>query len=293
MTFVYRDYDQQALDLQYNNQAHVADPKRFLDWYVSASASARERVKHRGEVAYGALPDERLDIFFPVGAGAEERRPVVVFIHGGAWRNLDRARSSFAAPTFTSVGALYVALGFSRMPMAGSLDEMVAQVRRALAWLYEHIGAYGGDCLRLHLIAHSSGAHLAGMMLGTDWPSLFGLPEQIVHSAVFVSGIYDLEPVRLSSRNELLKLDRASEIRNSPCRNLPGKAPPLLIAFGEKDTAEFRRQAHDFANLYRRRALETTELLEIPGVNHYETIEMLTDLNSLLSRAAIRKFHLA
>jgi arylformamidase len=141
-------------------------------------------------------------------------------------------------------------------------------------------------------MAHSSGAHLAGMAIGADWPRLFGLPQQIIRSAVLVSGIYDLEPVRLSSRNEMLRLDRASELRNSPCRNLPPKGPPLLIAFGEKDTAEFRRQAQEFAGLYARRS-GTVELVQLAGVNHYETIETLTVPDSVLSRAALRMFELA
>jgi arylformamidase len=258
VTFVYRDYDQQALDLQYNNQAQVADPKRYLNWYVTESEKARARVKHRRDVAYGALPDEKLDIFMPDDASASDRRPVVVF---------------------------------SRMPAAGSLDEMVAQVRTAIAWLYERIGEHGGDRERLHLIGHSSGAHLVATALGAEWPRLYGFPEQIVRSAVLVSGIYDLEPVRLSFRNEMLKLDRAAEIRNSPCRNLPAKPPRLLIAFGEKDTAEFCRQAQDFAALYGRRT-SSVQVLELTRLNHYETIETLTVPDSQLTRATCRIFEL-
>jgi arylformamidase len=291
MPVVYRDYDQNALDLQYNNQAQVSDPARYLNWYVTESEKARVRIKHRRDVAYGGLPDEKLDIFMPEGANAADRRPVLVFVHGGAWRNLDRTSSSFAAETFTSRGALYVALGFSRMPAAGSLDEMVAQVRAALAWLYDHIGEHGGDRERLHIVAHSSGAHLAAMAIGTNWPRLYGLPEQIVCSAMLVSGIYDLEPVRLSFRNEMLKLDRAAEIRNSPCRNLPHNEPPLLIAYGEYDTAEFKRQAREFFALWQRR-YANSELLQLTGLNHYETIESITQPESVLARAAFRLFSL-
>jgi arylformamidase len=291
VTLVYREYDQQALDLQYNNQAQVADPKRYLNWYVTESEKVRARVKHRRDIAYGSLPDEKLDIFMPDNVVASDRCPVVIFVHGGAWRNLERSSSSFAAETFTSRGALYIALGFSRMPAAGSLDEMVAQVRTAIAWLCEHIAEYGGDRDRLHLIGHSSGAHLAAMALATDWSRLYALTEQIVHSAVLVSGIYDLEPVRLSFRNEMLRLDRAAEIRNSPCRNLPVRPPRLLISFGEKDTAEFHRQAHNFAGLYRRRTA-SVELLELAGLNHYETIETLTSSDSQLTRETCRIFEL-
>ncbi len=289
MTLVYRDFDQQALDFQYNNQAQVADPKRYIDWYRTASETARARVAHLSDIAYSNSPDERLDIFLPAGVSKSDRRPVVVFLHGGAWRNLDRANSSFPAETFTARGTLYVAVGFSRMPAAGSIDEMVAQVRAALAWLWLNIENYGGDRNRLHLAGHSSGAHLGAMALGTDWSGLHGIPPGVVRSAVLVSGIYDLEPVRLSYRNEILKLDRAAEIRNSPCRNLPVNGSPVLIGYGEFDTAEFRRQANDFEAVWQR-CYGNAGRIELAGLNHYETIETLTDPESPLSRAVMRWF---
>lgn len=289
MTLVYRDLDQQALDFQYNNQAQVADPKRYIDWYRTASEAARARVAYIGDIAYGDLPDERLDIFRPTGATNYDRRPVVVFLHGGAWRNLDLVGSSFPAETFTARGALYVAVGFSCMPAAQSLDEMIAQVRTALAWLWFNIESHGGDRNRLHLAGHSSGAHLAALALGTDWPGLHGIPPGPVRSAVLVSGIYDLEPVRLSYRNQMLKLDRAAEIRNSPCRNLPVSGLPVLIGCGEFDTAEFKRQARDFEAVWQR-CYGNAGSIEFAGLNHYETIETLVDPGSQLSRATFRWF---
>jgi arylformamidase len=289
VTLVYRDFDQQALDFQYNNQAQVADPKRYIDWYATASGTARARVTHLRDIAYAGLPDERLDIFLPAGASKNDRRPVVVFLHGGAWRNLNLANSSFPAEAFTARGTLYVAVGFSCMPAAGSLDEMVAQVRTALAWLWLNIESYGGDRNRLHLVGHSSGAHLGAMALCTDWPRLYGIPSGLVRSAVLVSGIYDLEPVRLSYRNEMLKLDRAAEIRNSPCRNLPVGGLPVLIGYGEFDSAEFRRQAHDFEAVWQR-CYGNAGRIELAGLNHFETIETLTDPESRLSRATIKWF---
>ncbi len=283
---VYRDFDQQALDFQYNNQAQVADPKRYIAWYRTASEKARARVPHLLDIAYASSPDERLDIFLPDGISKSDRRPIVVFLHGGAWRNLDLACSSFPAETFTACGALYVAIGFSCMPAAVSIDNMVAQVRAALAWLWLNIESYGGDRNRLHIVGHSSGAHLGAMALGTDWLRLHGIPSGLVRSAVLVSGIYDLEPVRLSYRNEMLKLDRAAEIRNSPCRNLPMSGPPVLIGYGELDTAEFKRQAHEFEAVWQRSHGNAGRIV-LAGLNHFETIETLVDPESSLSRATL------
>jgi arylformamidase len=286
---VYRDLDQAALDFQYNNQAQVSDPQRYLDWYGRTSEAVRARVAHFGNVAYGSSPDERLDIFQPSGADKSKPFPVVVFVHGGAWRNLDLAGSSFAAETFTAHGALYVALGFTCMPAAGSLDRMVAQVRDAIAWVARHIHDYGGDAKRIYLLGHSSGGHLAGMALVTDWPKLYGLPAELIRGAVLASGIYDLEPVRLSYRNAMLGLDRDAEIRNSPCRNLPAQGAPLLIAHGELETSEFKRQSRVFAGLWQKRFGNCREM-EVQGVNHYEVIETLIDAKSPLARATLAWF---
>ncbi|MGB8513837.1 MAG: hypothetical protein WCE24_13745, partial [Pseudolabrys sp.] len=169
------------------------------------------------------------------------------------------------------------------------LDEMVAQVRTALAWLWLNIEQYGGDCDRLHLVGHSSGAHLSAMAICTDWPRLHGAPAKLLRSAVVISGIYDLEPVRLSFRNEILKLDRAGEIRNSPCHNLPANGVPLLVGYGEFETDEFKRQAKDFAAIWERR-YGNSRLLELQGLNHYETIETITEAKSALSREVFAWF---
>jgi arylformamidase len=289
VTLVFREFDQAALDRQYNNQANVDDPRRYLDWYAPASEAARARVAHLADVAYGHLPEQKLDIFMPPGHSRSDRRPVVAFLHGGAWRALGLKGSSFPAATFTERGALYVAIGFALMPAAGSLDEMVWQCRTALAWLATEIAGHGGDPERIYLIGHSSGGHLAGMVVSTDWARHFSIIKPVVRAAVLVSGLYDLEPVRLSYRNEMLKLDRAAEIRNSPCRNLPKRGPPLLVVHGEHETAEFRRQAQDYAALWKRRH-GNCESIELAGLNHYETIESLTDPASTLSQRTLGWF---
>ena len=291
MTLVYRDLDQAALDFQYNNQAQVADPKRYLDWYRPASENARAKVDHVANVAYGPLPDERLDIFKPTDAQQSDRRPVVIFVHGGAWRQLDLSSSGFAAETFTDRGALYVPVGFASMPAAGTLDEMIAQVRTAIAWTWNNIAAYGGDRDRLYVVGHSSGAHLAAMGAVTDWQRLFGLPAEVVAATALVSGMYDLEPVRLSYRNEMLRLDRAAELRNSPCRNLPSHGPAILVAYGGLETSEFKRQARSFAELWHRR-FGNGRQLEVEGKNHYQLIETLTDSSSVLVKAVMALFEI-
>jgi len=165
---------------------------------------------------------------------------------------------------------------------------MVRQVRRALAWLWRNVGSHGGDPHRLHLIGHSSGAHLSAMAACTEW-GLFGLPNGVLRTAVFISGIYDLEPVRLSFRNDVLKLSVSDAIRNSPCCNLPAEGSPIVVACGELETAEFKRQAKEFAQTWKER-FGNSQLLELPSLNHYETIETFIDQKSTLSRTTFELF---
>lgn len=291
VTRVYRDYDQAGLDFQYDNQAQVPDPRRYLDWYPVASEAARARVPHEAGIAYGPQSAQKLDVFFPDVRSSSRLLPVVVFIHGGAWKALGRTSSSFAAETFTSHGALYVALGFSLMPLAGNLDEMVAQVRSGIAWLHEHIASRGGDPERIHVLGHSSGAHLAAMIAVTDWPRLYSLPSGVVRSVAVISGMYDLEPVRLSYRNTMLNLDRAAEVRNSPARNLPTAGVPLLVGYGELETDEFKRQAIAFHEMWAHR-FGNGRLFMGRRLNHYEIAETLANSTSNLSQLLLRHFEL-
>ena len=283
--------DQGALDYQYNNRAHVPDPQRYLQWYATTSERARARVGHVRDIPYGPLPDQRLDIFMPPGETQRGALPVVIFVHGGAWQHLSLADSSFAAEPFTARGAIYVALGFTRMPSAASLDEMVAQVRAGIAWVWLNIEKYGGNPAEINVLGHSSGAHLTAMAVCADWPRLFGLPQTLIKSAAGVSGLYDLEPVRLSFRNEVLKLDRAAEIRNSPYRNLPAQGAPFLIAYGEGETAEFKRQSEAFYTVWQRR-FQNAQLLELKNMNHYETIESVMDEGTALTESVVDWFAL-
>jgi arylformamidase len=163
---------------------------------------------------------------------------------------------------------------------------MVDQVRRAIAWIYTNADKFGGDSERLFISGHSSGGHLAAVMLTTDWPGRFSLPQAIIKGGLCVSGIYDLHPVRLSARNTFVKLDVQTEIDLSPVRFINRLACPVVIGIGEFESDEFRRQAHMFTAQIKQVGRDVT-LTEAPGLNHFEIIETLADPAGLLSRIAL------
>ncbi len=272
---VYLDYDQAALDRAYDQRAWAANAEDIIARYGSDSAAARRRLRWRS-LAYGAGARESFDLF----PAAAARAPLAVFLHGGAWRSLSKADSSFAAAAFVAAGCHFIALDFDTLP-AVRLPEMAAQIGRALDWIRRHAEAIGGDRRRLWLIGHSSGAHLAATALAA--------PEAAadrVRGAVLVSGSYDLVPVMLSARSAYLKLDAAEVAALSPIRHAGRIRCPVLVACGTRESPEFERQSAAFAAALAA-AGGRVETLTLAGANHFEAALDLARPDSPLFRRTI------
>ena len=225
---------------------------------------------------------ERLD-FFPA---PEQGSPIVIYVHGGAWTDLTKAESAFAAETFVVSGIAFVAIDFGTIPSV-RLPEMVRQVQRAIAWVHRHASEFGGDPDNIHVVGHSSGAHLVAAALTCEWSNLNN-EGAIVRSALCASGAYDLEPVALSHRGRYLKLDQA-EIRTlSPIANVGRLTLPLMIAYGGRESPEFQRQAQAFAT-----ALEEAGRLD--GLyfdsqeDHFTVSATLARKDGFLARAVLKR----
>jgi arylformamidase len=210
----------------------------------------------------------------------------MIFVHGGAWRGQTAAGYAMLAETFVRAGAHLVIPDFATVDqLDGDLAPMVEQVRRAVAWVFEHARDLGGDPGRLYLAGHSSGAHLGGCVVTTDWPAR-GLPSDIIRGAVLASGLYDLRPVRLSKRSEYLRLTDETEAALSPIRHLEQLSTPLILSCGSCETPEFRRQTVDFCRAVEAAGKPTTLLIG-EGYNHFELLETLGNPYGLLGRAAL------
>jgi arylformamidase len=277
---VFLHYDQAELDRQYDQRAWAPNAVEVIRRYTENSDRVRARLGEPDVFAYGPSAAETLDLY----RCPKDNAPIHVFIHGGAWRLLGKRDSAFAAETFVRAGAHFVALDFALLPSV-SLTEMVAQVRRGVAWIHQNAARFGGDPARLHISGHSSGGHLAGCMAVTDWQE-FGLPGDVVKSAVLASGIYDLLPVRLSARNDYVKLDASTEQALSPIRHLRHFTGQAYVACGALESDEFRRQSRALAaalNPLQRAA----PLAEYAGLNHFEVADTLADPHGGLGRAAL------
>jgi arylformamidase len=160
-----------------------------------------------------------------------------------------------------------------------------------VAWVYRNAASFGGDPDRLHVCGHSSGGHLTGVVLTTDW-SEFGLPKDILKGGLTASGMYDLKPVRLSARSRYVKFTDEVEQALSAQRHLDRLACPVIVAYGTCETPEFQRQARDFAAAVKA-AGKPVQLIVGEGYNHFEIQETLGNPYGLLGRAVLEQMGLA
>jgi len=284
---VFLDYDQAALDRAYDQAAWATNREAVLERRAAASAAIRARLGEPQRHAYGPTTIERLQIYPTTVA----RAPVLVFLHGGAWRSGDADSQAYAAETFIQAGAHWVVPDFATVMEVG-LDGMVDQVRRAVAWVARRAADFGGDPARLHVAGHSSGAHLAANVLVTDWLADFGLPADLVKGALCISGMYDLRPVRLSARSSYVRFDDRIEHELSPLRRLERLTCPVTVAYAGRDSPEFQRQSREFAEALERLG-RLRRLVVAPDLNHFEIPETLATPEGLLGREALDLMGLA
>jgi len=285
-TKAFLDYDQAELDRQYDQRAWAPNAVEVINRYAADSEAVRRRLGEPETHPYGEGRAATLDLF----RAHRPHAPIHVFIHGGAWRTLGKRDSAFAAETFVRAGAHFVALGFELLPVA-TLDEMVGQVRSAIAWIFRNADRLGGDPGRIFVSGHSSGAHLAGTVVTTDWRAQFRLPPDVVKGALCISGTYDLEPVRRSARNAYVQLDAGMVDRLSPARHADNIACAVVVGTGEHESDELKRQARDFAALAEGRGVPV-RLIEGAGLNHFEIINTLASPFGLLGRMALQQMGL-
>lgn len=284
---LYRHIPQrQALEREYSPSSCVTDIREFLDAYVSRSEAVRKQLPERRVLAYGESSAEVID-FFPAPAAARPDRkaqPVLVYIHGGYWQELSKDEHSFPAAALHRHGIGYIAVGYGLAP-AASMKEMVDRCRRAIAWVAMHGAQLTIDPTQIHVAGSSAGAHLAAMAGLTQW-SLFGLPRNPIRSLTLLSGIFDLRPLLLTYVNDAVRMNEEDALLSSPQLRidaLQGEFPPSLVAYGDNETAEFKRQSGEFVEALTRKG-HTAILREIAGRNHFDLPFDLAEETTVLGK---------
>ncbi|XP_061625825.1 kynurenine formamidase isoform X1 [Phyllopteryx taeniolatus] len=234
-------------------------------------------------VPYGEGEGERLDAYIPTTNSLDV--PLVIYFHGGYWQFLSKEESGFMAVPLIDKGVVVVAVGYDVAPR-GNMDLMVSQVRRSVVSVVQQYSHING----LYLCGHSAGAHLAAMILSTDWSQYSSMPQ--IKGAFLVSGIYDLLPILSTYVNKPLKMTEEVAIRNSPSKLIPqlklsSSSCLIVVAVAENDSPEFRKQSEDYYNTLKATGLNVT-LEDVPNTDHFSIIEQLIDGDYHLTKLLLK-----
>jgi len=266
---LYRGMDRAQLDSAYNNSAAVPNYEAIkADWHAR-SARMRQSRQGRLDLEYGATPRQRLDLFL----ADSPRAPTLMFIHGGYWQRNDKEDFAFIAEGPLARGINVAVVEYTLAPDT-RMDQIVDEIRHAVAWLAEHLGDHGADPARIYVSGHSAGGHLTATVMSLG----------VVKGGLAISGLYDLEPIRLNYLNVKLGLDAAEARRNSPILHLPPMAGPLVVAYGTAELPELCRQSIDYAQAWAERGLPG-HLLPIDSADHFTILESLADPHGALTQA--------
>ncbi|HWP26139.1 MAG TPA: alpha/beta hydrolase [Xanthobacteraceae bacterium] len=286
---VWLDLDQEALDDVYSHAVHAPNMQQILRRLARNSELVRERIGEPKRLTYGTAPAETMDLY----AAASAPAPINLFIHGGDWRGGSARDYGFAAEMIVRAGVHFAVPDFSTLQDAGGdLRVLADQLRRAVIWLYKNAQTFGGDPERIYVSGHSSGAHLAAVLLTTDWVKTLDVPPDIIKGGVCASGIYELRPLRLSRHAEGMRFTDEIEQALSPQRHLEKLVAPLVVIYGTAESPELQRQSRHFAAAAQT-AGRNVSLVVMEGYNHFEVLEQLGNPLGLFGRSVLQQMKLA
>ncbi|MBF8176738.1 MAG: alpha/beta hydrolase [Burkholderiaceae bacterium] len=277
---VYRNFNQVELDKQYNVRGGIPDYQDIFSRWSSTSAAFRQANRVIENVPYGSNETQNLDFFPAATAG----RPLLVFIHGGYWQSLDKSDFSYIAEPYIKNDINVAVVNYRLAPSVG-MDEIVADNRDALIWLYRNAEDLAFDKDKIFLSGHSAGGHLTATMVSTDWTA-HGLPADVLKGACAISGLYDLEPIRLCYLNKAVGLTAEQVAAYSPARKLPTVKTPIILTVGGDESNEYHRLQAEYAALLGSRNMEIQIVDQADG-HHFDAVDRLGDEENELGKAML------
>lgn len=271
----WRSLDRRALTEAYDNSGAVADSAARLAGWRARSAALRAACPGERDLAYGAMPRNRIDLF---ACGIPDA-PLLAFIHGGYW--LRNAKEDFAcmAAGPLALGLDVALIGYTLAPEAG-LTRIVDEIRAALRTLRRRDAALGLGHRRLVVSGWSAGGHLAA--LATGWPEVDG--------GLSISGIFDLAPIRRTGLDDTLHLSSDEVEVLSPIRLVSRSTAPIVVAYGAGELPELQRQSRDY-HAALRGAGRPGSLMELAGEDHFSILDGLIAPDGALAAAAAELAH--
>ncbi|NKB21713.1 MAG: alpha/beta hydrolase fold domain-containing protein [Alphaproteobacteria bacterium] len=278
---IYRDYNQESLDVEYNNRGRFPDTADCKDLQIVGSNEAKAEYECRLDVKFGDGETDLLDIYIAEGDGP---RPIHVFFHGGYWKSNTKNDFGFVAKPFVPYGITAIVVEYPLIPSV-RMGTLIDRCRASMEWTFNNAESFGGDKNNITISGHSAGGHITAMMMQTDWPSYgTGLPKDLVKGGCSISGVSDLDPVRLSFQNEELQFDKEEAAEFSTLFMNPTHPGPLLAVAGGIEGPEFIRQTTELADAWAAKGMEVKGWI-MEGKHHFTTINQYLDGESELSRA--------
>ncbi|MDB6098483.1 MAG: hypothetical protein JWN58_1186 [Gammaproteobacteria bacterium] len=258
----------------------------FFAANVPASFGSFER---HADIAYGADPQQQLDVYVPEKpAGAP--RPVVVFWHGGRWSFGDKAEYRFVGAALAESGYLAVVANYRHYPQV-KMQGFMSDAARAALWAVAHAVEYGADAQRLYLMGHSAGAHMAVLLaLNGTYFAAAGLPPPRIAGVAALSGPYNFLPLREHDVQDMFGPPQIYA-QSQPVNFVRADAPPMLLVHGLDDATVWPENSRNLAAALS--ALGAPVSLKLyPHVSHGDTVAALTPLRRGRARtlADVRAF---
>ncbi len=282
---LWHGYDKEKLDEQYRASLRIPDPPRYFERWAADSQKTRDTYRSALGVKFGPHPAEHFDVFM----AAKPKAPIHIFIHGGYWQSFSSKEFSFIAMGLVPAGVTAVVLNYEICPNV-TMTELVRQCRAGIAYIHEHAREWGADPDRIGVSGHSAGGHLTAMLCSTDWPRFApGRPADTVKAGLAISGLYDLEPIRLSFPNDKLHMDKAEAEALSPSKHLQHARGAMSVAVGGEESKEFHWQQEHFAAAWAKRTGTAPAVIDLPGLHHFSVLDELGNPDGKLAREVRRQ----
>ena len=280
---IHANLTKSELEIGYDARATVEDFMEFINQGKEISDEAYKNYSCMKDVIYGDLPSSTMDIF-----PAEKNSPILIVIHGGYWRALNKEQHAFTVPLFNQHNVCSITVEYGLAPKT-KVAEMVTQIRQAVSWAYHNAEEFNGDKNKIFAIGSSAGAHLAAMLLQSGWHEEHNVPENIIKGVTLQSGLYDLSPLIDCEPNQWLNMDNDQAKQSSFIGNkLISEDIEINVIYAEEDTDEFKLQSIEAANYIRQNNLNC-EVKEIKATNHYDLFLHFSDKNKDITEQFINQ----